>query len=346
MASAAACLERGLGAHRQGDRVKAKAWYSNAARADPDCAQALIGLGVLAAQSGSPREALGLYRKAIRISSGERAASPGAGSASGAAGAEDQVSVARFNSGVLLEGKGKRRDALAHYRASARDAAGGEETTNSAAAERRWRELAPRLSRTGRDIAYAAHVNMGLILEKVGRRAEALGAFRIGTLVSPAGLEARLALAASQHREGLCEDAVANFRRVVDAEPGCLDARMGLATALCELDRIGEAASHFRRATQDAPQHAPAFHGLGYALLRAGDDRGAQTALADAARLDPGLLGAALNLGLASANLGAFDAAITLYDRVLRAHPRHEAALVAKGAAIQLSKPCEHPSPP
>jgi tetratricopeptide (TPR) repeat protein len=132
-----------------------------------------------------------------------------------------------------------------------------------------------------------AHFNLGLILLRLDRPAEALE----------------------------------RFQTAIRLRPGDSRAHNSLGTALLALDRAGEAVAAIRHATQLDPRHAPAWHNLGLALLRTGDAAGALDALGRALTLNSNHAATHLEVGNARFQLNQSAQALAAYEHALQLDP-------------------------
>ncbi|HEX4267085.1 MAG TPA: sulfotransferase [Steroidobacteraceae bacterium] len=111
------------------------------------------------------------------------------------------------------------------------------------------------------------------------------------------------------------------FRRVLLLFPEDSDLRLGLGISLFELGDADEALTHFRQACKLEPASASAWFNLGEALGRQAHTQEALAALRRALELDPAHISARLSLARARANLGEVATAVAEFREVLRRNP-------------------------
>ncbi|MGH8198822.1 MAG: tetratricopeptide repeat-containing sulfotransferase family protein [Steroidobacteraceae bacterium] len=124
-------------------------------------------------------------------------------------------------------------------------------------------------------------------------------------------------------RLGRHAEASASFRRVLAICPEDSDLRIGLGISLFELGEVDEALAHFRQACRLEPASASAWFNLGEALGRQALTQEALVALRRALELDAAHISARLSLARAHANLGQVDTAVAEFREVLRHNPAH-----------------------
>ncbi|MGH8156067.1 MAG: tetratricopeptide repeat-containing sulfotransferase family protein [Rhodanobacteraceae bacterium] len=122
-------------------------------------------------------------------------------------------------------------------------------------------------------------------------------------------------------RKGDHARAVGCFRRVLSVWPGDSDLRTVLGIGLYERGEFEEAIGHLERACELAPDSASAWFNLGEALERQAHTERAIAALRRALELDPAHLSARLSLARAQATHGQVDAAVAGFREVLRRDP-------------------------
>jgi len=125
-------------------------------------------------------------------------------------------------------------------------------------------------------------------LARSGRTVEAIAVFERVAARNPTDFEVRLWIARLQLRLGRTEEAEAGFRSVLLEHPSDVDARIGLGVALTRRDDWRGALAILHDAEKDAGSNAELFAALGRAYRRAGDDRRALEYYARAMALAPG----------------------------------------------------------
>jgi tetratricopeptide (TPR) repeat protein len=121
---------------------------------------------------------------------------------------------------------------------------------------------------------------------------EAESSLRAACALRPASLdgeEAHVALGRVLWKEGKRDEGIAELRKALQLDPGDPDALFELASALAP---AGESSGLFERATRERPSFAEAWLALGSQRLAAGDLNGARAAADAAVKSDPGSVGA------------------------------------------------------
>ena len=134
---------------------------------------------------------------------------------------------------------------------------------------------------------------------------------------------ARLCRAADEEGERVtrAQAAAAAFRRYGELAPQDVDGLLGEAWALLagpdDDAGLARAVELYRSAAQLRPESADARYGIGMALARASRDEEARTALRSALELDPGHVGATLELAASLDAAGEHLAARALLERAM-----------------------------
>lgn len=128
---------------------------------------------------------------------------------------------------------------------------------------------------------------------------QALALLDAGLANVPGSISGLRARALMLDRVGRGDEAIGAFRQAVEADPADLESLVALADALAQHGDGAGAEAAARRALAIAPDHAPAHAALAHAALAAGDPRLALAAAREAARLVPGHLAYRRLCGLA-----------------------------------------------
>lgn len=188
------------------------------------------------------------------------------------------------------------------------------------------------LSRSDAD----AYVNLATALQAQDRLGDAEAAFERALALSPNHPVALVNLGAVILKAGRFDEAEQHFRRALEIEPNNAVAWANLAEALHELERMEESEHAARRALALDPNHAPAHASLGLLHLEAGEVAAATTALERAHALRPGEIKYLGNLANAYIAAGNGAAALAAYDRFLAAAPGDPQAIYNKGICQML----------
>ncbi len=232
-------LSAGTRHHEAGRFREAEQLYRRVLQRDPNNAEALNLLGVLAAQAGHARDAKDMLAKAVAI--------------------DGRNAEFRFNLGLVCQGTGDREEAIRYYRQAVEirpayaDAwlnLGGLLLNKGEAEE------AERCHRQAVVLDPAnpvTHHNLGAALLVRQAHQEAEQCFREALRLQPGYAEACNGLGLAQSAQGALDEAAANFRRALALKPGYAEAHNSLGYSLFEQDRLEDAAAEVRAALAAKP---------------------------------------------------------------------------------------------
>ncbi|HEX4146496.1 MAG TPA: tetratricopeptide repeat protein [Pirellulales bacterium] len=259
--------------HQAGRLEEAEQGYRQVLTTDPRHAAAWRMLGILARDSGRPREAI------VFLEEGLHAAGPDAklyfhlGQAYAAAG--DAVAAIRSHRlsltvteanakghlalGQLLLTRGERLAAIEHFERAVElepDSVDARfslavalaEDDQTAAAERTYRELLERAPQHA-----AAAVNLAAIVQDQGRLDEAIEGYRRALAADPRSWKAEFNLGLALGAKRDFAAAAVAFQRAVDLQPDVLDAHVRLGEVLAGCGQSERAQDCLRRALAAAP---------------------------------------------------------------------------------------------
>jgi predicted O-linked N-acetylglucosamine transferase (SPINDLY family) len=245
-------LQRGIALHRSGDLVGAEREYRAQLAVDPDNADALHLLGLIAYRAGDHREALALVGRALAREPDNPVFLGNLGNIQKDAGEptlamqsyrralalDPQAAGPRNNLGTLLMAGGDLDEALACFRAVLQRAPDH---------ARAWFNLGVASARKG-DARGAADAlrravalqrdfsdawgELGLALQTQGALDEAVAAFRRRVELSPAAASAHADLALALHRSGALREALEHYERALALDPQALEVRCNLCGLL------------------------------------------------------------------------------------------------------------------
>ena len=117
-----------------------------------------------------------------------------------------------------------------------------------------------------------AHYNLGLVLERAGDAAGAIGHFEQAIRIKPDFSMAHYNLALALQQAGRTEDAIAHFQQVLRIEPdvGEDEVHYQLGGALAQTGQIEEAIAHYQQDLRINPEDTEAHYYLGTALAQVG----------------------------------------------------------------------------
>jgi predicted O-linked N-acetylglucosamine transferase (SPINDLY family) len=293
--------------HHQGGRLRqAEEIYQQILQVEPNQADAIHLLGVIAYQGQKLDEAIARFRRAL--------------------GMRPDHAEAHNSLGVALKAKGKLDEAVACCRQALELKPNYVEAHNNqgnalldqgnldaaVASYRRALELRPDYSE--------AHNNLGFALKAQGSLEEAIGCFRRSLELNSDCTQTHNNLGTAFYDAGNLQEAVRSWRRALELKPGSLDTCLNLAAALWELGNLNESVAFSRRALELNSECAEAHNNLGIALNAQGRPAEALTCFHRALELKPDYAYAHSNQLYAlqyceGANPGALAEAHAAFDR-------------------------------
>jgi tetratricopeptide (TPR) repeat protein len=184
-----------------------------------------------------------------------------------------------FNQGVVLENQGQTEAAIEKFRQAL------EVSPNYRGP---LQNLGGLLNKTGRaaealavcerletiDPANAvAHNNLGNALKRLGRLEEAIAHYEEALRLDPNFAEARSNLGAALHGLGRFEEAIAHYEEAQRLKPNLAMTQINWGGALRELGRFEQAAAHFEEALQFEPDNYRAWNHMAWLLATCPDAR-------------------------------------------------------------------------
>ncbi len=291
--------------HHQGGRLQAaEQVYRQILAVEPNHAQAIHLLGVIAHQAGKHDVAVQYITRAIRLQAGTASFHNNLGEAYRALGKISEAvacyrravelkpdfAAAHSNLGVALRDRGEAEEAVACWR--------------------RALELDPDLAEV--------HSNLGNVLKNQGRLNEAVACCRRAVELKPGLAEAHGNLGNALKDQGKLEEALACCRRAVELKPDIAEAHNNLGVALKEQGKLEEALACYRRALELKPDYAEAHNNLGVALKDQGNLEEALACCHRALELKPDLAEAHGSLGNVLEEIGDLQGAEDSFRAALR----------------------------
>jgi tetratricopeptide (TPR) repeat protein len=311
----------GLAHHQAGRLAEAEALYRQTIAVEPNHADALHLLGVIASQVGRHDVAVELIDLAI--------------------GQDARNSLYHSNRGLALQGLGRFAEALASYdRALALRPGYPEALFNRAVSLQALARFEQALAGYDRALAVRpdhaeALSNRGVVLHKLGRIAEAIASYERALATRPTFVEALANRGNALAELGRREEALASYERALAVRPDHADVLFHRGGVLHELGRSDDALESYERALTARPDFAEARFNRAV-LLQAGARH--EAALADYDRvlaLRPDHAEAHGNRGAVLNHLGRLDEAVASYDRAIAARPDYADAWSNRGQALQ-----------
>ena len=173
----------------------------------------------------------------------------------------------------------------------------------------------------------AAHMNLGIAYEQLGRGALAEAMFRKALELQPDHADAHLNLGLKLAANGSFEDALVNMTEALRLAPDNLAARQGLAMVLTRLGRPLDALPHFEAVVRLEPDSADARLNLGIALAEGGRQEDALETFREAVRLAPETFRPHYNVGRVLQDLGRTGEARGALEQALRLNRGYAPAL-------------------
>ncbi len=165
------------------------------------------------------------------------------------------------------------------------------------------------------------HSNLGNTLRDLGRQADAEASYRSALRIEPRYAEAHCNLGNTLRDLGRLDESQAAYRRALEIKPDLIEAHHNLGNVLWDLGRPQEAEASFRRALEINPHYALAHSSLGNLLREMGRLREAEASCRKALDILPDLAEAHNNLANVFRDLGRLQEAQASYRSALVAKP-------------------------
>jgi tetratricopeptide (TPR) repeat protein len=185
---------------------------------------------------------------------------------------------------------------------------------------------------------FEARNDLGLALASVGRLGDAVDNFDAALRIHPDNAAVHYNRATALAAAGRLDEAVASYGRALALRPAFAEAEHDLGAALTQAGRLPEAVPHYREALRERPGYFEARVNLGTVLMRLGDPAGAADQFAAASLLRPRDETTRFNFGCALAQLGRAAEAAAQFEEVLRLNPGNGQAR-ADLARLSASRP-------
>ena len=305
-------IERGFSHHRAGRLAEAEKFYRQVLTQQPNHAEALHLLGMLAGQCGQLDAAEDLLRRAIRI--------------------KPDYAEAHATLGTALKRKGRLDEAIDSFRQAIRLKPGLPGThTNLANALKDKGNLDVAIASYREAIRlkpdYAeAHNNLGNALRDKGQLDDAIASHSQAIRLKPDYAEAHGDLGTALAILGRFDEAIYSLSHAIGLNPDLAVAHSNLGNALRSKGRLDEAIASFQHAIWLKPDSAETHANLGNALRDNGQLDAAIASYSQAVQLKPGLAGAHSNLANALKDTGQLDEAIACYRQAIQLKPDHAGA--------------------
>jgi len=306
--------------HQAGRLDEAEQLYRQALVSDPEDADALHFLGVIAHQRGQNDVAIDLIGQAIAL--------------------DPNYAEAHNNLGTALKGNGQIDEAIAaHRRAIALVPEYAEAYSNLGISLRDKGQFEEAIAACRQAIALTpalpeAHNNLGSALNGNGQFDEAIAAFRQALALNPQLAEAQNNLGIVLKIKGQLIEAIAAFRQAVELRPGYIKAYRNLGKALRENRQLDEALTAFRQAVFLSPNDAQGHNDLGIALRDKKEIDGALDELNQAVALKADFAEAYFNLGTVLVEKDRLDEALAAFRQAIVLEPNFAEAYRRIGTTL------------
>ncbi|MCG3175706.1 MAG: Photosystem I assembly protein Ycf3 [Candidatus Omnitrophica bacterium] len=171
--------------------------------------------------------------------------------------------------------------------------------------------------------------NLGNVLEREGRSAEALEAYLKAVELAPDNAAAIYNLANAYDERGDLESAQKHYLQAIEKDPTYVDALYNLALILRKKGNLDGAERAYRDILAVNPAYDRAYYSLGNVQLQKGRPRAARGHFEEALRINPANTGALIGLAQMDLAEGRRAEAIELYRKVLKIKPDHDKARAA-----------------
>ena len=182
-----------------------------------------------------------------------------------------------------------------------------------------------------------AHNNLAVALYDGGQLEEAVVCCRRALELKPDYAEARYNLGVALDDQQKPDEALACYRRALELKPDYAAAHINAGNVLRVQGNLDEAVACYRRALELKPDYAEAHSNLGAAWIDLGKPDEAVTCYRRAVELKPDFPVAHYNLGNALNDLGKPDEAVACYRRALQLKPDYAEAHSNLGRALEES---------
>jgi predicted O-linked N-acetylglucosamine transferase (SPINDLY family) len=341
MPTIAEALAVALQHHQAGRFPEAEALYRQILEAEPNHAEALHLVGLLAHHMGQHETAVRYIQRAIACNAQVAEFHSNLGEAYRALGRLDSA-VARYqkalklrpgfaeahnNLGLALWQQGKVEEAVTQYQKALERRPGFAEAFNNLGVALQAQGQLEEAVACYRQVVMlrmrdaGAYNNLGTALQAQGELEEAVIHYRQALTLKPDFAAASNNLGAALQAQGHLDEAVMHYCQALTSEPGYAEAHLNLGTALKDQGKLAEAVACHQKALALRPGYAEAHLNLGTALKDQGKLAEAVACYQKALALRPGYAEAHLNLGTALKDQGKLAEADACYQKALALKP-------------------------
>jgi predicted O-linked N-acetylglucosamine transferase (SPINDLY family) len=320
MSQIAARIGEALELHQHGQLMRAEQIYREVLAIRPDHAVALHLLGVVAAQTKNPQQAVDLITRAIAI--------------------DPNNAMMHFNRATALQELGQLPAALASYdRALAIDGNLAEAYSNRAVVLMNLQEFRAALDSCDRAIAIKtefaeAHFNRGNALQGMSEWSEALVSYDRAIAVKPGYASAYFNRGNVLKELNRWEDALASYDRAIAVRNNYVQAHSNRASVLKELERWEAALASYDLAIALQPNDPLNYFNRANVLREMGQLQAALASHERAIAIKPNFAEAYSGRGIVLKELNHLNAALASCDRAIELDPTLEGAYLNRGVVL------------
>lgn len=300
-------LNQAVAQHQRGDLAGAERRYQEILAVDPNNADALHLMGVLAHQTGRIQLAVESIRRATSLAANH--------------------ALYHYNLAGALKDAGLIDEAIGSYQeALERKPQFFEAWLNLGAAyqkQNRLREATACYDEALKLDPENAEVfsNLGTVLNKLRHFDDAAECYRKAISLKPDFAEAHSNLGGTLHELRDCDAAIRSYQRAIQIRPDYMAAHHNLGQVLHDVERFDEAVKHYRRALELSPGSYETHVNLGSVLHDQQKYNYAVLSFNNALKIRPDGYEALNNLGRAYQELGRLPEALEAYDAALAIAP-------------------------
>jgi tetratricopeptide (TPR) repeat protein len=181
---------------------------------------------------------------------------------------------------------------------------------------------------------YVAQSLLGLSLDTMGRREEALSHLQEAVKIHPLYWAGYLNLGNFYYHRGDYPEAQKFYKKALEINPASAFGQNNMANALMVQNKVKEALGHYQAAFLLSPSDKFTRNNIGFALLKIGEVDAAIAQFREATRLDANFETAHVNLGLAYQALGKTDEAKIQFQTALGINPQNKQARDGLASAV------------
>lgn len=278
-----AILSEGITFHQSGQLREAEIRYKQILSQNPDHADAMHLLGLLAGQMGNHPISIDLISKAIHI---------------------NPYNPAYYNNlGNILQNSGRTAESISCYKQALRlksDYASA--ACNLASAFKAQKKFSDALEFYQRAISIDsyytdAHYNLGVTYSEMNQYRKAINCYKRAIELKPDFDNAFINLGIAYHTEGRYPEALACYQKALELNPKNEVALINMGTAYSEMGRFSEAINCFMMSAERIPNSVDAHFNLGNALQASGETDKALAQFHKVLQIDPHHSKSAYNIG-------------------------------------------------